>query len=290
MDATSRIKPSVSEAVFLASIARTHPRARGMRAWYLFEENGGQVAFDLSGFGHHLDTWTNMSPATNWTTDRYGHGVTLPGSGSQVMQPTRHSGLNNLPVFTIATHGLIRDAGQFGLGILFNKGENQDSGWYIQTEDGGSRYNFGVKYTTTGLTRTTTAAPTYNAWQWVVLRYAGGDVATDLTLWEAGLEAEYANSTNGTGGRIDESAHPLYLGNWAAFSRTSNALFSCVRVQEALLAPEEIVSLETDPWREWNWAREQLRQTGWGKAPAAAGGLSIPLAMYHYQHNTGSHL
>ena len=64
-------------------INRSHPLARGLVGAWTFQDGGGSVLRDVSGHGHD-GTLTNMDPATDWVTSRYGGALDFDGVNDYV--------------------------------------------------------------------------------------------------------------------------------------------------------------------------------------------------------------
>jgi hypothetical protein len=83
-----RIKPTPS----LSVIDRNHPLARGLLAWWVFNEGGGARVFDYSRKYH--GTLTGMDPATDWVRGPRGSALDFDGTddrieaSSNLIQPT----------------------------------------------------------------------------------------------------------------------------------------------------------------------------------------------------------
>ena len=162
-------------------LSKSHPLARGLVGWWLFNEGLGNKVFDLSG-NNQQGTFYN-SPV--WTSGRYGSVVDFASGDSDYIKGTFNA--YSHPI-TIAT---IFKTGASGTTRPFNIGEIDDDERYFALDANiGNDFSYWFRYETSSVILYTTETPAANTWYFMVGVSAS---QTDHKLYVNGV---YKNSSS----------------------------------------------------------------------------------------------
>lgn len=253
-----RMKPPLG-----AQINCAHPLARGLVGFWLFNEGGGDKAYDLSGYGNH-GTLTNMAfpPTVNsgWIPAKFGTGLSFDGTDDYV-SITDNSSLD------------ISDEITLEVWVYLTSYPTNDTAFVGKYRN----YGMGIKGTThvlsyheVGNTVGLSVVP-LNQWNHLVVTaknigdevkfYMNGELNRERTDWTVNL----TTNNNSLGIGYDETF--TYL----------NGLIDQVRIYNRALSATEIRELYTNPFGMFTNPFE----IGMLYTPPI-GGLSIPVAMSQY--------
>lgn len=221
-----RVYERALSAEEIRRLARTYTLDSGKVAHWPLDESAGTTAKDLVG-------------VSNGTT------VNAP-----VWAPTAGQvggTLDNLSALTIV--GWIRpDTLGEGpsLGRIIGKtSTNTTTGGWTLNLDTTNRLTFDVDYATTDFRRrAANNSITLGQWQQVAVTWTGSATATNAKLYVNGVETSYATTTNGTGGRVNDAAQSISIGNPPGLTdRSFDGKIDNVRIYNRVLTATEIAAL-----------------------------------------------
>ena len=238
-----------------------HPLSQGLVGYWLFNEGAGSIAHDISGYGNHgtLVGMSTNAQSSGWGGSKFGGGLQFDGSGDYISKSTFTLTFPSTIIMWInPSQGalsqsrtiLSRDGGTTFLWYYIEGGADNTK---IDIYDGGSHIG------TAGLLQE-------DEWQQVALTF---DANGNGHHWYNGQQ-DAAFST------VNQPANPfeLRIGEWSVYDWKGG--IDSVRIYNRPLSPAEIKQLYEDPF--CNLLRTPVRY-----APAAPGGLSIPVAMNYYR-------
>ena len=216
-----------------------HPLARGLVGCWLFNECGGNIVYDLSGYGNHgtLGGGTAAS-CPIWTASKFGSGLEFDGSNDYV--EVAHSASLN-----------ITDAITIEVRVKLN-GYSSDSWGYITCKYTYSTYSLMVGGTTSpGLVRfhigtdyLESASPydtlSIDTWYHLVATYNG----SSMKLY---INGDWNNERDRTG-TIPTSTGNLYIGDRCDHDRHFNGIIAKFFLYNRAFSAEEVWQLYTDPF------------------------------------------
>ena len=216
-----------------------HPLAQGIVGCWLFNENSGLRAYDLSGRGN-TGTLTN---GPTWSAGRRGRALNFDGVNDDVLAGTGSS-LNITGNITIAAWIYPKSFGGGTKGRIFDKNDASPTvGYDLQLED--TTVNDGFAWVLgNGAASTSSNANVIqlNQWQHVVLSYNGSNCNFYVDGTSAGSPAFTTNSSSSStitasiGGRASDTA------------RQFDGLIDEVRIYNRALSSTEVRWLFTDPY------------------------------------------
>ena len=231
-----------------------HPLSKGLVGAWLMNEGAGSRVNDISGHGNH-GILKNMSPNaqnSGWGGSKFGGGLGFDGSDDYVSTP------NNFNI-------------QCGTIVIRAKPNFNDHVSYYFWDSAGSRF---LMYRSDsnelwvhmdGVSKGCVSYSPANEWTDYAFIYPSN------ILYINGKE--FHNYEDGNLGSIGTT---FYLGNRYSFNEGFNGSVATTLFYNRVLSTWEIETLHHDPF--CNLLRVPVRYV-----PAAAGGLSIPVAMNHYR-------
>lgn len=258
------------------------PQAKGLVVWFPAVDRGDTVR-DYSGFSND-GTLENMEPS-DWVHSPFGGGaLEFGGTNEHAVLPNIDIGTGPLTVscwFQTSTSGatqiLIAQRDDSVGGTFPHLFMRIQTGNQVRVQVATNASNF-VNITST--TTVTDGEPHHAAFVW-----KGGN---DITLYIDGV-SEGSPSATGTAGNVDSSdawslACDFDSGGTARFVFTGTMWEP--RINKAALSASAVKSM-FNPSTRWDLYARPKPVIG---LAVAAGGLSIPIAAYHYNHNVGSNL
>jgi hypothetical protein len=238
----------------------SHPLSRGLMGCWLMNEGSGNRISDLSGNGNH----GILMNGPLWVPGKVGQALSFNGVDDSV-NLGNHPSLNLPNAFTIAVwvnqtslvnwSGIISKSNINYLLLIGQPGTP-----YLVAQVGGIEKNTG--------SGTETILPN-NEWHFLVGTFDG----TYLRYYYDGVREGLETAT---GGNVDTTTADAYISDWD-YSNKFNGLIDGVRIYNRALSAKEIRWLYAQPYAMFE------RRPVWMDYVAAAGGLSIPVAMDHYR-------
>ena len=233
-----RVKPPFGSV----ELDRGHPLARGLVGYWLFNEGGGPLALDLAGA--NIGTLTN---GPTWVSGRAGPALNFDGVNDYVDAGAAANFTSE--GFTLAlwiNFDTLDGTGEDGNPVLFNKGQFEVDGYYLQSQDAVNRNLVLVTNQSAANQQTKSSNNTLSLgdWQHLVATRSGATVK----LYRNGVEVSYAS----TGTHIDpasttsNSVIGRYLPSAANFH--VNGLIDDVRVYNRALSAVEVLQFFLEPY------------------------------------------
>lgn len=215
----------------------------GKVAHWPLDASSGTTAADLTGNAAgttvNSPTWTPAGGRVDGTLD-------FDGTDDRI-DAGSPAALDNLAAMTIV--GWIRpdtlgEGPSLGRIIGKTTGNTAAGGWTLNL-DTTNRLTFDVDYATTDFRRrAANNSITLGAWQQVAVTWTGSATATNAKLYVNGVEASYATTTNGTGGRVNDAAQNIAIGNPPALTdRSFDGRIDDLRIYNRVLTAAEIKAL-----------------------------------------------
>jgi hypothetical protein len=246
-----------------------HPLSQGCVCHLLFNEGSGSLAYDVSGHGNH-GILKNMLPNTQgskWQGSKFGGALDFDGQNDYVDCGNDPS-LNITDAITIeawvkspdlATYRMIASkAYSYSYnGWAFFINNDGKLKWYIW--DGSSQF-------------TCLSTPTVDDGNFhhFVGTWSGGQMKFYIDGTEPTYDTQESPST------IATTTNHQYIGKWHAGS-SFNGSIGGVKIYNRALSVKEIKQLYHDPFC------NLIQVPAWQLYSPAVGGLSIPVAMHHYE-------
>jgi hypothetical protein len=274
-------KPTFGE---IASVDyRQHPRYRGLLGHWIMGEGGGTVIHDISGRSRH-GVYSNATPSTHWTKGQFGPVLNLDGTtdlevtmGGTDLATFTYQSLTISVWFKATTTTMSDDFMMFWHG---NIAANSDLVG-LDISDAGAdaklaRFFYRVTPSLNFFVKSTTNVIDDLSWHHICgVRNRADD---DSKMYIDGV-LEATSSSDPFGGVPCDTDGP-FLGNRSGDTEEAIGHMDEVRLYNRALTAREVRSLYTDPWLEFEPRRQNYR--------AAAVGLGIPIAAYHYNHHLGT--
>jgi hypothetical protein len=247
-----------------AQINPLHPLSKGLVGQWMFNEGAGSRANDISGHGNH-GMLKNISPNaqnSGWGGSNFGGGLKFDATDDHVNCGDNTS-LDITGDITISAY-----INASGAGRIASRSAGTGCGFYATID---ATYGLYLVYRWSGsYARARMAAPiTYNIWQHVTFVRDG----TAGRLYINGVDV---TSASGVFQDCQASpSSPFYIGRWYGGVYFDGSI-DFVRVYNRALPQQQIETLYYDPF--CNMLSVPVRY-----APAAPGGLPIPIPMYHYR-------
>lgn len=252
---------------------------QGLRRWWMFNENGGTLLHDYSGFGNNR-TLTNINPATQWIIvpdNPAGSGYALNYDGvndHEDMGPETY--LHGVTGFSLTVWAKLSDD-SLSSRWLYNKNDgSEDFQAFFDGNDLRSRLDAGGSNTV--INGPDKASFDYESWWFYVTTYNG---ANHSVYFNGKLHASPAltGTTDFTGG----SSNLFVSGTFVLTSLQAwPGPITNVRMYTRPLTSNEIMELYLNPYA------GILRPRRTYFVPAVAGGLSIPVAINSYRQHRQS--
>ena len=226
-----------------------HPQLDGLVGWWLFQEGGGDKAYDLSGNGN-VGTLNNFAfPATvdsGWNPGKFGKTLAYDGSDDIVVIPDSPT-LDLTTGMTVSFwfNTPVQNINDYMVSKCLHAPPYTYSYAAGITDESGKKLKYGV--TTTG--GSTTRAPVYTVaidkWNHYVVTYDSG----------SGVLASYINgcvveslALGGSGGALVPNSHSLDIGWLGTGVGAYNGLIDDVRIYNRALSAAEIQDIYSNPF------------------------------------------
>ncbi len=250
-----------------------HPLARGLVACYLMNEGGGNQIFDIAG--ENTGAFVND---THWVTGRNGPAIDFDGTNDYI-------NLGNflgagISLFTVALW--FRPDVLTGRNALINQwGDSGDRVFVLEYGTAGAgQVEFTVSATGASFFRSfETVASVTESIEYNVVGVIDG---TNVLLYVDGKLRNLGAAFNTT--LFNETVEPIKIGEISAGTASADyngIIDKCYIWVNRVLSASEVTQLYREPYA---FIRPIL-PVEWMSFVTAAGGLSIPIAMYHYQHH-----
>ena len=233
-------------------------------AWSMLQ-GGGATLFDVSGFGNN-GTLTNMTPATDWVVGEKGYALEFDGANDYVRVPfaSRLDVLNNDIPFTLSV--LARPVADGQVVFAQQDGTGTGRSWL---------FTFGglIKSAIGGVD---TVGPSYVAG--IIQQFGVTYDGTNLTVFNAGVPGtpRADGADEGASGDMIIGMHKgLASQKWAGG-------VNAVLIYSRAITPSAMQDQHVD-----SNAMFRLKRRVSVRVPDV-GGLSIPIAAYHYNHHIGA--
>lgn len=245
------IKPTPGE-VFIDKASRL---SKGLVGWWLFNENGGSILHDYSGFGND-GTLISMDLATDWVVSGnpaiIGFALNFNGVDSYVDIGSAEL-LDNVTRKTISAWIFPTGWGEFGAGRIVSKSNVNNNGWSLLIQDGtNDRLYFAQDFSGSGGNAwvTPTGSLSLNVWQHVAVTYDRSSVSNDPVMYIDGSSKTLTQIFSSSGSPTSDAAESLLIGirNNTTKDRAFDGRIDDVRVFDYMLAANEIASLYFDPF------------------------------------------
>lgn len=229
-----------------SEVAALYNWAPGPAGYWPFDENTGQSTYDKSSNASTGTFGGTVEPI--WKTGKYGSGLfftntTAANSRVDISSPAV---LDQPTALTISAWIYPQTEGENSFGRIIDKGTDNSctSGWCFSTTSSGGagRLEFRVDHATTDLLRQSgNNSITLNTWQYVTVVWDGSSTAAKIKFYVNGVEVStYATTTNGIGGKTDDSASNIRLGNDNSTSRTFDGTLDDIRVYNYVRSQKQI--------------------------------------------------
>ena len=249
-----------------------HPLSKGLVGCWLFNEGAGSLANDISGKGNH-GTLTNMSPnvqGSGWGGSQFGGGlgfdstndyvdtisnIGISGAASRTISLWMKAGDKNDSQYgqNMVAWGAC-DTGNFN-GIMFDAYDYADEGIKM------SSWGYELNGTANTITR--------GQWHHITAKYDG----TAMYIYIDGILDVSGNKTMNTTDGPVRFGHVLACDS---YGRNFKGSIDSACIYNRALSAVEIKTLYLDPF-----CNMMIRRPSGLYVPSAAG-LSIPVAMHHY--------
>lgn len=252
-------------------------QAYGVAAAYL-GANGGNTLYDLGPTKSLHGTLTN---GPTWTTGKFGEpAMSFDGSDDYV---------------AIGTQSALDLQGDYSLcaWAKYTSAPNNYARWIFGKDSDtlGRSYDFGI-YDTAGTGGTVTLAHQINGTNVPAsgvsvlaantpYHFACTFYGTTLSYY---INGQFISSHTATSPAVTSAT--LWVGRrqYAGFTNEWAGLISAPSIHNRALSSAQISELYRNPFLLY-WQPSPVRTFWMGAAPAAPGGLSIPIAAYHYNHS-----
>ncbi len=211
--------------------------AEGLVFYWRGIEAGNVV--DESFFGNH-----GVITDAEWV----GNGLDFDGADS-IVNCGSDSSLDDLGPLTISMWVNPRSSGEIAGSLIFKRTATSSLVGTVFKFGASDEAIFTVDYATTDLLRQTSGdfwLP-YNVWRNIVVTWDGGITATNIHIYNNGIESSYGTTTNGDGARISDASFDLHIGNEALIRRTFDGIISDVKIYNRALSASEILALYINP-------------------------------------------
>ncbi len=233
-------------------------------AWSMLQ-GGGATLFDVSGFGNN-GVLANMDPATDWIVGEKGYALAFDSTNDAVNVGDFDSTIFSGDA-TVTALVRLTDASD-SLSFLFDKRVSNGNGLLLFSNSGNIRSDWNGDSNSQGVF-------TENAWQHVVVRRKGTVVRHYIDGKQAGSDgSSSADASRATQAAIGSRSFG-FTSSWAGD-------IAGMAVYNRALTPSEIQRQYADPN-----AMFRLKRRVSVRVPDV-GGLSIPIAAYHYNHHLGA--
>ena len=229
-------------------INHAHPLARGLVGCWLFNEGGGDIAYDLSGYGNH-GTLNGMAfpptTASGWNPGRDGVGLMFDGSNDYVDCGNDPS-LNITDAITIEAWIKMVSTSTDGM-IVAKWGTFADTQWsyFSRVDVTNPRFGFSADGATTcGIKTYTDLTIVQNRWHHVVSTWRKID-GTMRAYLDGVASSQIANCSN----NLFISSKPVSIGRDSDNAvHHFNGSIDQVRIYNRALTADEIQQLYIDPY------------------------------------------
>ena len=156
------------------------------------------------------------------------------------------SSLDQLDAVTVVLWMNLISEGSLDVGRLVAKRTiGGDDGWWNVTINGSGadsrRIELGADFVTVDLVRRSNDDIfSFNVWERVFVTWDGSGTAANIHIYVNGNEVTYAITTDGTGGREDDSTQNLYLGNDGNAGRTTDGKLAHIQLWNRVLQLNEM--------------------------------------------------
>jgi hypothetical protein len=213
-------------------INRSHPLARGLVGAWAFQDGGGSTLRDVSWRGNH-GTLTNMDPATDWVTSRYGGALDFDGSNDYASVPQTSS-----LAFTtsMSIECLVKLDTTSGAQCIVDSRHTDNSGFYLFCYSHVAPISFVFGMSTGGTADNLTTTPVVSGvWYHLIGTWDG---ATSRVYLDGVLEGSMSKT-----GTMTVSTAPLRIGYRHTNNYPLNGQVSLARLWDRPLSPSEVMDL-----------------------------------------------
>ena len=221
--------------------------ANSLVGHWTLDEGTGTTALDSSG-NAIIGTLTN---GPTWVADQFGgNAVDFDGVNDYVDLGTP-AALNDLPAVTVAAWINPTTSGGNSAGRIFAKGNgtNPTAGFRLClfNQTAPNQLTFAADYSTTDMSRVSTAAIPFNQWTHVAATWTGTSAASGVTLYINGSPVTYSASNDGQGVRNSDVGTSVRIGNNQVADRGFDGAIDAVRVYNYALSASEVAALAQPP-------------------------------------------
>lgn len=247
---------------------RGHPRYRGCVGNWLFNEGGGNTAYDASG-NSRSGALTN---GPTWEGGTFGPAVRFNGSNHVI-----NCGTFSVPSTELTICAWVRFYAFNGNNeriIQKADGTGQAQHDFMLSLAGATNDIIRARFNRTEHTLVGTARLTANRWHHVAATYNDGTGRTFLD----GVEDSTATFNAGS---LPTNSNPVYIGNSTALSTTINAAYDDIRLYNRELTAYELKSFLSDPFLEFRQPRRVFFDLG-------AAGAVYNQSVFRFRNDDGT--
>lgn len=215
-------------------ITKGHPMSKGLVGCWLFNEGGGDIAYDLSGNANHSSAWNGN---TTWAPGKYGPATLYDNNGDYITVPDSPS-LSPTTGITVLALFYPTDVTFRGIVTKFDIATSTygDYSLYMGNGDLVFRIN--------SANSMNAGVITANQWHHVVGTYRSSD--QEQAIYLDGAPKASGNSFQGA---LNASGDPLEIGVYNTGTACLNGLIDYVMIWDRALLAFEIQSLYYDPFQ-----------------------------------------
>lgn len=290
-------KPPLSTVRGLAPLARQHPRAKGLKGWWLFGESAGATVYDLGGYNLH-GALTNATVGTAWHIGPWGPVLSFDGTDDYVNLPA-HVLFSLDPAKSYSWTFWIRPADFTEWRSLWIQQESTSPSAefivYVHTTadttfgpvTAGVSANWNDATVATNLTvHTNDSVLAANTWAHVAICYdASVSQASRMAIFVNGVDVTATGDVNSNGTLatvINPAAGKINIGRDGDWGDPEfNGRIGEVRYYHRLLSRGDIASLIHQPLLEYDWAIAPM-QPRRAHIPASGGGILRQMLMHDH--------